>query len=157
MVLYVTALWFYALMASLVFGASLYESLVVHPAWSRQPPESFAGFVAVPISRMEIAAFWMPAAPLFALSSLVATAAAFSTGLHALPLMLSTVCAVTGVAWTLVYFRPAIVCFLEHGGGTMSVDRLRLQARRWILLNWIRVALVAVSWWGALAALATSR
>jgi hypothetical protein len=28
-------------MVSLVFGAAVYEALVVHPAWSRKPPESF--------------------------------------------------------------------------------------------------------------------
>ena len=33
MTLYTTALWFYTVMASLVFGASVYEALVVHPAW----------------------------------------------------------------------------------------------------------------------------
>jgi hypothetical protein len=45
MTLYATALWLYAGMAFLVLGASLYESLVVHPAWSRKPPESIVGFV----------------------------------------------------------------------------------------------------------------
>ena len=35
--LYTTGLWFYSVMASLVFGASIYEALVVHPAWSRKP------------------------------------------------------------------------------------------------------------------------
>ena len=70
MTLYTIALWFYSILASLVFGASVYETLVVHPAWSRQPPESFVGFVGAPISRMNIAAFWMPVAPLFALSGL---------------------------------------------------------------------------------------
>ena len=64
MTLYATALWLYAVMASLVLGASLYESLVVHPAWSRKPPESFVGFVGAPISRMNIPAFWVPVAPL---------------------------------------------------------------------------------------------
>jgi hypothetical protein len=42
----------------LVFGASVYETLVVRPAWSRQPPESFVGFVGAPIIRMNIAAIW---------------------------------------------------------------------------------------------------
>jgi len=30
-------------------------------------------------------------------------------------------------------------------------ERLQLAARRWIGLNWIRVGLVAISWWGALS------
>ena len=155
MTLYTTILWFYAVMASLVFGASAYESLVVHPAWSRKPPESFVGFVGVPISRMNIAAFWIPVAPLYALTGLSALVVALWAGIQSAPLILSTACAVAGVAWTLAYFRPAIVRFLEEGGGNAPADRLRSEARRWILLNWIRLVMVAVSWWGALTALAT--
>ena len=148
MTLYATALWLYALMASLVFGASVYESLVVHPAWSRKPPESFVGFMGAPISRMNIAEFWKPVAPLYALSGLGALVAAFQAGRPAVPLIVSAACAVSGVAWTLVYFRPTIGRFLEGGGGDRSATRLQSETRRWILLNWIRVAMVAVSWWG---------
>ena len=70
MTLYTTVLWFYSVMVSLVFGASIYESFVVHPAWSRKPPESFVGFVGSPVSRMNLPAFWAPVAPLYALSGL---------------------------------------------------------------------------------------
>jgi Domain of unknown function (DUF1772) len=155
MTLYTTVLWFYSVMASLVFGASAYESLVVHPAWSRKPPESFVGFVGSPVSRMNIPAFWVPVAPLYALSGLGAFGLAFSAGAQGVPLTASAACAVVGVAWTLAYFRPTITRFLEEGGGNTPVGRLQSEARRWILLNWIRVVLVAVSWWGALTALAT--
>ena len=149
------SLWFYCVMASLVFGASVYETLVVHPAWSRKPPESFVGFLGVPVSRMNIAAFWIPAAPLYALSSLVALGAALQAGIQDTALVISSVCAVAGVAWTLVYFRPTIERFLSRGGEGATADRLQAEARLWIRLNWIRVALVAVSWWGALTVLAT--
>ena len=155
MTLYTATLWLYSVMASLVFGASVYETLVVHPAWSRKPPESFVGFVGVPVSRMNIAAFWIPVAPLYALSSLIALAVALRAGVQATPLIVSSACAVMGVAWTLVYFRPAIERFLAQGGGDASPDRLQAEARQWIRLNWIRVAMVAVSWWGALTELAT--
>ena len=37
MTLYTAVLWFYAAMVSLVFGASVYETLVVHPAWNHSP------------------------------------------------------------------------------------------------------------------------
>ena len=152
MTLYATSLWLYAVMASLVLGASLYESLVVHPAWSRKPPESFVGFVGAPISRMNIPAFWVPVAPLYALSSLGALAVALWAGSLTMPLTVSAACAVSGVVWTLVYFRPTIGRFLETGGGNTPAKRLQSEARRWILLNWIRVAMVGVSWWGAVIA-----
>ena len=155
MTLYTTALWFYSVMGSLVLGAGVYESFVVHPAWSRKPPESFVGFVGSPVSRMNLPAFWMAATPLYALSGLGALAVALSAGRREVPLILSAVCAVSAVAWTLGYFRPTIHRFLEHGGGNTPAGRLQSEARRWVRLNWIRVALVAISWWGALTALAT--
>ena len=155
MTLYTIALWFYSIFASLVFGASVYEVLVVHPAWSRQPPESLVGFAGAPLSRMNIAAFWMPVAPLFALSGIGALALAFRAGTQGAPLIASSTCAVLAVAWTLAYFRPTIVRLLEEGGGNAPADRLRSEVRQWIRLNWIRTAMVAVAWWGTLEALTT--
>jgi hypothetical protein len=150
--LYATVLWFYAVMASLVLGAGVYEILVVHPAWSRKPPESLVGFMGAPISRMNIPAFWGPVAPLYALSGLAALVVALWAGSPAVPLIVSVACAVSAVVWTLVYFRPTIGRFLEAGGGNAPAERLQSEARRWVLLNLIRVAMVAVSWWGALRA-----
>ncbi len=154
MTLYTSVLWFYAVMVSIVFGASVYETLVVHPAWSRKPPESFRGFVGTPVSRMNIPAFWVPVAPLYALSGLAALGLALWTGSQGAALIVSAVCAVAGVAWTLVYFRPTIERFLEEGGGNTPAERLQVEAHRWIGLNWIRVGLVGISWWGALSTVA---
>src|SRR5262245_55723867 len=67
MTLYTTALWFYSVMVSLVFGAGIYEIFVVHPAWSRKPPESIVGFVRL---TGDPAAFWVPVTPLYVLSGL---------------------------------------------------------------------------------------
>ncbi|HEU5255515.1 MAG TPA: DUF1772 domain-containing protein [Vicinamibacterales bacterium] len=155
MTFYTTALWFYSVMGSLILGAGVYESFVIHPAWSRKPPESFVGFVGSPVSRMNISAFWMAATPLYALSGLGALAVALWAGSREVPLVLSAVCAVSAVAWTVAYFRPTIHRFLDDGGGNTPAGRLQSEARRWTRLNWIRMALVAISWWGALTALAT--
>ncbi len=154
MTLYTTALWIYSAMASVIFGSGIYESFVVHPAWSRRPPESFVGFVGSPVSRMNIAAFWAPATPLYALSGLGALAVALWAGHRDVPLVISAVCAVAAMAWTVIYFRPRIHRFLDEGGGNTPAGRLTSEARQWTRLNWIRMALVAVSWWGALTALA---
>ena len=154
MTLYTTALWFYSVMVSLVFGAGIYEIFVVHPAWSRKPPESLVGFVGSPVSRMNLPAFWVPVTPLYALSGLGALAVALWAGNRDVPLILSAVCAVSAVAWTVAYFRPTIHRLLQDGGGSTPAGRLQSEVRRWVRLNWIRVALVAISWWGALTALA---
>ena len=155
MTLYTTALWFYSAMLSVVFGSGVYETFVVHPAWSRKPPESMVGFVGTPVSRMNIGAFWAPATPLFMLSGLGALAVALWEGRRDVPLILSVACTVSAVAWTLIYFRPNIHRFLDEGGGNTPAERLQSEARRWVQLNVIRVALVGISWWGALTTLAT--
>ena len=152
MTLYTTALWFYSVMASVIFGSGVYETFVVHPAWSRKPPESNAGFVG---SRMDPAVFWAPAIPLYALSALGALAVALSAGRRDVPLILSVVCTISALAWTLVYFRPLIHRLLQEGGPDIPAGRLQSVVRWWIGLNVIRVALVGISWWGALSALAT--
>jgi len=100
MTLYTTALWFYSVTVSLVFGAGIYEIFVVHPAWSRKPPESLVGFVGSPVSRMNLPAFWVPVTPLYALSGLGALAVALWAGSREVPLILSAVCAASAVAWT---------------------------------------------------------
>ena len=152
MTLQSASLWFYSAMASLVFGAAVYEALVVHPAWSRKPPESFVAFMGTPVGRMNIAAFWIPVAPLFALSALASVGAAGMEGTLNRMLIASAACAVTVVAWTLIYFRPTVTRFLEQQGGNAPSERLQAEARRWIVLNWIRVVLIVVSWFGVLAA-----
>lgn len=152
MTLHTVFLWLYLAMASLVFGATVYEALVVHPAWSRKPPESFAAFMGTPLGRMNIAAFWMPVAPLFALSAIVSVAVAAIQGTPNLMLIVSAACAVIAVAWTLAYFRPTVTRLLEQQGGNAPAERLQAETRRWIALNWIRVALVVVSWFGVLVA-----
>ena len=155
MTLYTTALWFYSVMVSLVFGAGLYECLVVHPAWSRKPPESLVGFVGSPVSRMNLPAFWVPVTPLYALSGLGALAVALWAGSRDVPLILSVVCAVSALAWTLAYFRPTIHRLLQDGGGKTPAGRLESRPGDGFGSIGFRVALVAISWWGALTALAT--
>ena len=154
MTLYTPVLWFYAGMVSLVFGATLYETVVVHPAWSRKPPESFRGFVGTPISRMNLPTFWVPVAPLYALSGLGALGLALWTGNQDRAIIASAACAIAAVVWTLVYFRPTVERFLRDGDTNTPAERLQVEARRWIGLNWIRAGLIAISWWGALSAIA---
>src|ERR1051325_785784 len=100
MTLQTASLWRYSAMASLVFGATVYEALVVHPAWSRKPAESFVAFMGTPLGHMNIAAFWIPVVPLFALSALAAVEAAAMQGTLNLMLMASATCAVTVVGWS---------------------------------------------------------
>jgi hypothetical protein len=140
MTFYTTALWFYSVMVSVVFGGGMYESFVLHPAWSRNPPESLVGFAG---SRMNPKTFWAPMIPFYGLSALGALA--LSAGSRDVPLIVSVVCAVSALAWTLAYFRPNVHRFLDDRGGKTPAERLQAETRLWVRLNWIRIALVAIS------------
>jgi hypothetical protein len=157
MTLYAPVLWVYVVMVSVVFGASVCEALVVHPAWSRKPPESFRGFVGAPVGRMDLPRFWVPMAPLYALSGLGTLGLALLVGRQGKAIIVSAVCAIATVAWTLLYFRPTIERFLAGGDGNTPPVRLQVEARRWIGLNWVRVGLVAISWGGALITVASHK
>src|SRR5262245_65700748 len=103
MTLQTAGLWFYSAMASLVFGATVYEALVVHPAWSRKPPESFVAFMGTPVGRMNLVAFWIPVAPLFALSAVASVAVAAMQGTPNLNLIESAACGGIGLVWSLSF------------------------------------------------------
>jgi hypothetical protein len=103
---------------------------------------------------MNIGRFWAPITPVYALSGVAAWVAARSFASPPAPLTVSVACAVLAVVWTLVYFRPRVVRYLDQGGGNTPAERLQSEVRQWVLLNGIRVAIVAVSWWGALEAIA---
>jgi len=102
MTLHTVFLWLYSAVASLVFGATIYEALVVHPAWSRKPPESFVAFMGTPVGRMNLAAFWIPVVPLFALSAVASVAVAAMRGTPNLALIASAACAVIAVVWAIM-------------------------------------------------------
>ena len=152
MTLSTTVLWVYSVMGSLIFGAGMYESVVLHPAWSRNPPESLVGFAG---SRMNPKAFWAPMIPFYGLSGLGALAVDLSAGNRDVRLIVSVACAISALAWTLIYFRPNVHRFLDDRGGNTPAGRLQAETRLWVQLNWVRMALVAISWWGALTALST--
>jgi hypothetical protein len=79
---------------------------------------------------------------------------AIRTGGQGLAIIVSSVCAVAGVAWTLIYFRPTIERFLGSAGPDVPADRLQVEVRRWVRLNWVRAGLVVIAWCGALSTIA---
>jgi hypothetical protein len=54
--------------------------------------------------------------------------------------------------YTAVLWFYAVMVSLVFGASVYEC--LQVEARRWIGLNWIRVGLIAISWWGALSAIA---
>jgi hypothetical protein len=49
------------------------------------------------------------------------------------------------IAATLLYFRPTIIGLVVGHGGGLPDDVIVAQMRQWVMLNWMRDALLAVS------------
>jgi hypothetical protein len=90
--------------------------------------------------------FWSGATPVLGLVALAALLTSFGTPRpHMIWRIASTGLLLIAVAATLLYFRPSIIHLVaEHGGGQPD-DVIAAQMRRWVMLNWVRIAAVAVS------------
>lgn len=147
--LYHAAVFTYATITAILFGATVYETLVVHPAWSRQVPESLDGFNSIPASRLNLPAFWVPAGPIFVLSGLLAAGTALAADRLTTLLIVSVAAATTAVVWTVVYFRPNVTKF-NTNRSSIPAETLAPAVRRWIILNYLRLVLLIVAWLGVL-------
>ncbi len=134
MTLYAPVLWFYAVMVSVVFGASVYTkhwSCTPRGAGSRRNP--FAGSWERRCVRMDLPRVWVPVAPLYRAAWTRHAGARPFGGKPGEAIIVSAVCAIAVVAWTLLYaFIPTIERFLTGGGGNTPPERLQVEARRWI-------------------------
>ncbi len=140
-------LWAFVLWSCVVLGASLYESLVVWPLVAVDPPRSLAATNQV-LAAAERAGmfFWSWATPVLGLVALAALLTSFGAPR---PLMTwriaGAVLVFVVVAATLLYFRPTIVSLVvEHGGGQPD-DVIAARMHQWVMLNWVRLAGMAVS------------
>ena len=147
--LYHAAVFLYATIVAIAFGATVYETLVVHPAWSRQVPASIEGFTSTPVSRLNLPAFWVPAAPLIVLSGFVAVGMAIVAERETRLLVVSVLSATAAVVWTLVYFRPTVTKFMTDFANIPTAT-LVPAVRRWIVLNYLRLMLVTIAWLGVI-------
>ena len=150
--LYHAAVYLYATVMAIAFGATVYETLVVHPAWSRQLPVSIEGFANHPASRLNLPAFWVPTAPLLVLSGLLAVGMAVAAERETLLLVFSVGSATAAVVWTLLYFRPTVTRFMTDFANIPAAT-LDAAVRRWIALNYVRLVLVTMAWLGVMHAL----
>ena len=74
---------------------------------------------------MNIPAFWVPVAPLYALSALAALGLAFRAGSQGVALIVSTACAVAGVRGPCCTFAPPSNGFLKREAGTLQPNAFK--------------------------------
>jgi hypothetical protein len=136
--------WVFLVWSCLVLGAALYEAVAVWPLVASDPPESLAAANQVPARAGMF--FWSWATPALGLFALAALFASFGTSRPYMTWRIaSTLLLLLAVAATLLYFRPAIISLVVDHGGARPHDQIAAQMRRWVMLNWVRIAAVAAS------------
>lgn len=139
--------WAFVIWACVVLGGSLYEAVAVWPLVASDPPRSLAAtnqVLAVPARAGMF--FWSWATPGLGLIALAALLTSSGTPRPQMTWRIaSTVLLLVAVAATLLYFRPTIISLVVGHGGGQPDNLVAAKMRQWVMLNWVRVAALAVS------------
>ncbi|MEE6164736.1 MULTISPECIES: hypothetical protein [unclassified Mycolicibacterium] len=133
------------LLACVLVGGGLYETLVVDPAWPRRP-----GIIQARNGGISRRRFWIPAHSLFELVVVVAVVAAWGDAPVRTALLVALASHAVMRIWTLLYFVPKAVAFEK--ADPVEVDEAA--ALRWTRHSLLRLPLDLVTATALLTALA---
>ena len=138
-------LWLFIIFLGIAFGAGLYESRVVVPLWTSNPPASMAS----PDSGHRFWAF-VTTGPLTLLTVANLVLALQSQGPARAWWLTAAVVTLVERVGTFGYFIPTIIRLSRKPAGD---PRLRAGLAWWVRLNYVRNTLTLVAWIAALKVL----
>jgi hypothetical protein len=152
--------WLLAMSFAAVWGAHLYQTTVLFPAWVSELPKSLLEWVAAPYS-MRVPGFFRRAVSALYTFATIALVVAVLTGLRMrLGLVVAGVCGLIHLALNLLIFLPTnLKLGLDPGGpGASSLDpqMLKMLVRRWGRWNFVRLAVETAGLIAALFAVKAS-
>jgi len=142
-------LWLFIIFLGIAFGAGLYESRVVVPMWTSDPPASLAS----PDSGRRFWAF-VTTGPLTLLTVANLVAALRTQGPARGWWLTAAIVTLVERAATFGYFIPTIIRLQRTS--TLTQTAVRTALARWVRLNYVRNTLTLVAWFAALKVLAMS-
>ena len=142
-------LWLFIIFLGIAFGAGLYESRVVVPMWTSDPPASLA-------SHDSGRRFWafVTTGPLTLLTVANLVAALRTQGPARGWWLTAAIVTLVERAATFGYFIPTIIRLQRTS--TLTQTAVRTALARWVRLNYVRNTLTLVAWFAALKVLAMS-
>lgn len=125
-------------------GAGIFETAVIVPKWSANPPDSFQLFKGE--YGIDLKWFWIAIHSIHEVTFIVAIVFCWNIpGVREALLLLFAIHFGVRV-WTLVYFAPNIIEFQKIANGAEPTPDIKARAKRWRNLNYIRTgAFVAVA------------
>ena len=140
-------LWLFIIFLGTAFGAGLYESRIVVPMWTSDPPASMAS----PDSGHRFWAF-VTTGPLTLLTVANLVAALQTQGPARGWWLTAAIVTLVERAATFGYFIPTIIRLQRKP--TLTQSAVRTALARWVRLNYVRNTLTLVAWIAALKVLA---
>jgi len=139
--------WLFVVWSCFILGAGVYEALVVEPFWAGAAPTSLmASNPLLVVPERAGMVFWSTVTPGLGLVALAALLTSFGTPRpHMTWRIASTGLALFTILVTAVYFVPTIIKMVAHHGGGLPDDVVVAEVKRWVVLNWFRVAAMVVS------------
>jgi hypothetical protein len=128
----------------LMNGAQIFETAVIIPKWTASPPESFRLFKGK--YGLDFKPFWVTLHSVHEITFILAIVFCWRVDPVRTWLIILFCIHFAVRVWTLVYFAPNIIEFINIANTSKTGADLPDRARRWRLLNYIRVgAFIAVS------------
>ena len=149
------ALWVYVITWSLWCGGMAYELAVITPVWSGNMPQSIIEWNSRPEYAIIPTGFFAPVAVTTIIASLAALFASWKIGQQRRVLLISAICAVLTLGFTLIYFFPKNEVIFHARYHGMSPEEVVSVGRAWLTGSWIRAALMIIGFVTALRAFAT--
>ncbi len=142
-------LWVSVLAWSVSLGAKLFDLLVVAGAWSASPPTSLKLMPYGPNYPMNPGHFFLPTSVVILISSVAAAILGWNTPNLRMWLLSSTVLFVALFVFTAIVFWPMNGALYRAGTGEvpMSGTAASALAHRWIVLDWLRVTIMAAGFY----------
>jgi hypothetical protein len=149
------ALGSFILFLSLGMGGGLYETLVVHPNWKRNPtPQNFIQKLKESGQALAGRRFWPFISPMTALLAIINLFLAWQQqpGLLRTAWLAASIVILVKSAATYTYFVPTMVRKLEKAD-SIKPEELTKIVRQWTALSPLRLCLELFGWISAVSAL----
>ena len=146
-------LWWTVIGLSIWVGGTLFHMLVVVPIWSASPPQSVKEFFSTTDFYNHILNFYGPpwmAARFFPL--LIALGLGWYSRLHRRYLLITLVCFIFGIAYTIVYIYPINEVLMAQAGGSGPAAEIQSMVDKWIFGDRLRFAVMLVGYFFLLLA-----
>jgi len=153
MSLTVISLWALVIALGIQLGAGIYETRVLVPLWSANPPASVSAFFSQELRPDSGKRLWIFLSPITTIICLLNLVLAFACGESwRVWWLTAAVCSSAVMVATFAYFVPVLLSLARVAAETP--ESVVGKVRSWVVLNYLRAALLVVAWIAALKAFA---